>query len=66
MKGSDYIGSFNSNDRGDVADIKIAAANLIDLINDAGIDPRRNAIACTHVEEAAMMAVKSIFSKETK
>ena len=62
--GLDYIGDYNSNDREDVATIKNVAIRFIDLINVHGKDKRRNAIACTKIEEAAMMAVKSIFTEE--
>lgn len=62
--GVDYIGTFNNEARADVYVIKGCAAELINHINHYGKDKRRNAIACTHVEEAAMMAVKSIFALE--
>lgn len=62
MSGVDYIGTFNNEAREDVAEVKEAAATLIDMIQLYGHDPRRNAIATTHIEEAAMMAVKSIFT----
>lgn len=59
------IGSFNSNDRDDVATIKAAAKYLIVAIHTAETkSPRRVAIACTHIEEAAMMAVKAIFAED--
>lgn len=60
--GSDLIGTFNNESRDDVALIKQKAAEFIDIINIYGQDRRRNAIACTHIEEAAMMAVKSVFN----
>jgi len=63
MTPEDYIGSFNSEGRQDVENIKNAAKVMIDMIqkleNDDG---RRKAIAITHIEEGTMMAVKSIFS----
>jgi len=58
-----YIGSFNSNDREDIAEIKQKAKDLILAIQRLeNSDNRRKAIAITHIEEATMMAVKSIFS----
>ena len=63
MTGEDYIGTFNPNDREDVAAVKAAATVLIDTIQ--GLengDGRRKAHACTQVEAAAMFAVKSIYS----
>ena len=63
MTGEDYIGDFNPSERKDVADVKFAASQLIDLIWQHGNDKRRNDTACTQVELAAMMDVKSIFSK---
>lgn len=60
--GADYIGDFNNEDRADITVLKSCAVELINHINTFGKDKRRNAIACTHVEEAAMMAVKSIFA----
>ena len=65
MDGADYIGTYKPR-RGshadDVGAVKSASVSLINAINHFGNDKRRNAIACTHVEEASMMAVKSIFS----
>ena len=62
MSGIDYVGTFNNEAREDVAELKKMAAELIDLVQLYGHDARRNAIATTHIEEAAMMAVKSIFA----
>lgn len=62
MRGVDVIGTFNNESREDVAEIKKAASEFIDMINKHGVDGRRNSIAVTHVEQATMMAVKSIFS----
>jgi len=63
MTPEDYIGSFNSNDRDDVDEIKQKAKSLILAIQRLdNTDNRRKAIAYTHIEEATMMAVKSIFS----
>lgn len=60
--GEELIGTFNNESRDDVALIKQRTAELVDMVNVYGQDRRRNAIACTHLEEAAIMAVKSIFS----
>jgi hypothetical protein len=58
-----YIGSFNPNDRDDVAQIKTQAKDLIVTIHMLDtVDHRRRAMACTHIEQGAMMAVKSLFS----
>jgi len=58
-----YIGSFNPNDNDYVAEIKVKAKEFIASIQQLeNTDSRRKAIAITHIEEAAMMAVKSIFS----
>lgn len=63
MSPEDYIGSFNSNDAPEIHQLKDTAKLLIGLIQDLpNEDNRRKAIACSHIEEAAMMAVKSIFS----
>lgn len=51
--------SFNPGSNPDVDEIKAKAAELIDLVLKAGKDPRCTAIAATHFEEGAMMAVKS-------
>jgi hypothetical protein len=64
MDGVGYIGTFNNEDRDDVAEIKRCAAQLIDHINNFGANKRRASIACTHVETAVMFAVKSIFTEE--
>lgn len=60
--GMDLIGVFNNESREDVALIKQKAAEFVDIINAYGQDKRRNVIANTHIEQAAMMAVKSVFS----
>ena len=63
MEAEDYIGSYNPNDRDDVTAIKDHAKALIKVIQEVDTkDHRRIAIACTHIEEAAMMAVKSLYS----
>lgn len=61
MDGKEVIGTFNNEGRTEVDELKAAASAFIDLINKVGKDPRRNAIAVTHVETAAMFAVKSLF-----
>ena len=63
-KSEELIGSFNPNDLGTVADIKSAAKTLIDTIMVHTPAGRRQAIALTHTEEAAMMAVKSLFEEK--
>jgi hypothetical protein len=60
--GIEYIGTFNNESKEEIDVLKAHAAQFIDLIMQHGKDERRNIIAATHVEEAAMMAVKSIFS----
>ena len=60
--GVDFIGTFNNEGRDDVEEVKRAAADLIDMIQLYGHDDRRNGLATTHIEVAAMMAVKSIFT----
>ncbi len=62
LSGADYIGDFNPEGREDVEEVKKMATEFIDMIQLYGFDKRRNAIAITHIEEAAMMAVKSIFA----
>lgn len=56
-----YVGNFNSDDRDDVASIKITAKTFIDAMQEHCPPGRRLSAACTHVEEAAMLAVKSLF-----
>lgn len=62
IKGTDVIGTFNNEDRAPVDEIKATAAMLVDLVQLHGQNPRHNAIAITHIETAAMFAVKSIFT----
>ena len=61
MRGSDYIGVCDSDGRDEVEFIKMSAANMIDDIISRTPRGRRRAIAITHIEEAVMMVVKSIF-----
>ena len=63
-KAEAIIGSFNPNDSQDVAAIKGAAKGLLEVIEMTCPIGRRKAIAITHIEEAAMMAVKSLFAHE--
>jgi hypothetical protein len=61
--GEMYIGTFNPQERQDVALLKQKAAELIDIIFYLpSKDGRRKSIAITHIEEAAMMAVKALFN----
>jgi len=62
MQAESLIGSYNANDRGDVAAIKSAAKAFAHAVLKNCPDGRRKAIALTHIEEAAMIAVKGIFS----
>jgi len=62
LDGIDIIGTFNNEKRDDVALIKQKYAELVDLVNLYGQNKRRNAIGIAHLEQSAMMAVKSIFS----
>ena len=57
----DLIGSFNAADRQDVADIKRAAKNLVIQVYSNTPKGRRQSIAMTSIETAAMYAVKSLF-----
>jgi len=59
--GEAFIGSFNPNDLDTVAELKNRSKQLINCIDAFGNDGRRKAIAITKVEEAQMMAVKSLF-----
>lgn len=60
-EGAKVIGHFGT-DQENVFAIKTAAVVLIDEIKSRGKDPRRVATACTDVEKAQMMGVKSLFS----
>ena len=61
-RGQEIIGTFNVSSKNEVDLIKRKAAELIDLIEVYGKCPRRKAIAITGIEQAQMMAVKSIFA----
>lgn len=61
-KGEEIIGLFGT-ENDDVMTLKFSAINFIDTIENLVNDPRRKAIAITHVEQAQMMAVKGLFSK---
>lgn len=58
------IGSFNPSDSDVVTNIKTSAKALIEDIDQACPDGRRKTVAITQVEQAAMMAVKSLFADE--
>jgi len=63
MTGEDYIGTFNTLAIDDIDNIKSAAAQLIDLIqNTNSIDARRKEIACTSIETGVMFGIKAIFT----
>ena len=64
MKGTDIVGTFNSEGRDDVELIKSKAAELIDLIHEHGQNGRHNSIATTHIENAALFGVKCVFTTE--
>ena len=57
-----YIGSFNPSDDPAVTEIKDAAKQLIHLIQAHCPVGRRASAACTGVEQAQMIAVKSLFA----
>lgn len=61
-KGEEIIGLFGT-ENDDVMTLKFSAISFIDTIENLVNDPRRKAIAITHVEQAQMMAVKGLFSK---
>ena len=64
--GEGVIGTFNNNDLKSVAEIKCTAARLVDQILEHGQNGRHNSIAITHVETAAMFAVKSVFTPDAE
>lgn len=51
--------TFNPSGNPAVDTIKTLAAELIDAIEDLGVDPRTKALAVTNIEQGAMWAVKS-------
>lgn len=57
-----YIGSFNPSDDPAVTEIKDAAKNLIKMIQTHCPVGRRASAACTGIEQAQMIAVKSLFA----
>ena len=58
-----YIGDFNQNDLPEIDSIKKLSKELIDKIQKLeNNDYRRKGLACDHIEQATMLAVKSIFS----
>ena len=58
----DIIGSFNTNDREDVSEIKDAAKQMIAVVVRNCPEGRRRSKAVTEIETAAMYAVKSLFA----
>ena len=60
--GENYIGSFNNENRNDVAQIKECAATLVNLIFQYGADPERNEDAARQIEIGTMLGIKSVFS----
>ncbi|MGL5262082.1 MAG: DUF7681 family protein [Bacteroides sp.] len=63
-RGLEVVGTFNVSNKNEVDLIKEKAIELIDLIVEYGNSPRRNEVAINLIEQAQMMGVKSIFSKE--
>jgi len=62
MTPEEAIGSFNPNEKAEINAIKVTAKQMIKLIQELpNEDNRRKAIAITHIETAAMFAVKSIY-----
>lgn len=61
-EGEKIIGFFGT-EKDEVSAIKYGSIFLIDTIEALVDDPRRKAIAKTHIEQAQMMAVKGLFSK---
>lgn len=57
-----YIGSFNPSDSPAVTEIKDASKALIEVIQRNCVFGRRSAAACTGIEQAQMIAVKSLFA----
>ena len=65
MDGRDYmLRAFGYDKNPSVTEVKDKAEELIDLIIKHGNNKRRTALACTGIEQATMMAVKSIFTPE--
>lgn len=60
-KGEQIIGRFNNENRTEVDLIKEKAIELINLIEEKGKDPRRQAISYTQIELGVMMGIKSLF-----
>lgn len=57
-----YIGDFNPTDSEAVSKIKANSKILIVAMQEHCPPGRRLSAACTHVETAAMLAVKSLFA----
>ena len=63
MKNAEYyIGDFNPTDSEAVSEIKANAKVLITTIQRFCPEGRRQSAACTQIEQAAMIAVKSLFA----
>lgn len=60
-KGEEIIGTFNPSGTSGVDQIKAKATELVNLIEELGLCPRRKATAITDIEKGTMMAVKSLF-----
>lgn len=59
-KGEYLVGiDFNPSNDDKVGKIKRAAADLIDLVNESGVDERTKALSITAIEDGAMWGVKS-------
>jgi len=56
-----FIGEFNPDDRKDVLYLKWAAGQFIQEVHRNCPEGRRRSLAVTHIETAAMFAVKSLF-----
>lgn len=63
-KGKEIIGTFNAEGKEAIDQIKQKAAELVNLIEAAvENDPRRKALAITHIETGVMFGVKGMFTK---
>ena len=62
MDESPTFAKFNPTGNEDVASIKALTDELIALVKRVGQDQRRIALAVTNYEQAAMWAVKSLFT----
>lgn len=63
-KGKEIIGTFNNTGNEVIDQIKQKSAELIDLIeSNVTEDPRRKALAITHIETAVMFGIKGLYTK---